>query len=117
MHTFFQEALHFDPVYPNITDASIPIARYMNGTGSAYIGNGGTTTGVDPELIPAPYRALYSPAHTNFTATAYCSSGNCTWEPYESLGVCNTCEDITDMLKATELDDQTEYQLPNGFGL
>ncbi|KAI0860094.1 hypothetical protein F4860DRAFT_515354 [Xylaria cubensis] len=118
MHTFFQEALHFEPWYTHTADASIPIARYVNGTGSAYIiGNQGSTEGVDPELLSAPYRALYSPARTNFTATAYCSTGNCTWDSYESLGICKTCQNITDKLKATKVDGMTKYQLPNGFGL
>ncbi|TRX88464.1 hypothetical protein FHL15_010654 [Xylaria flabelliformis] len=117
MHTFFQEALHFDPVYTHTADASIPIARYVNGTGSAYVVGQGSTMGVDPESLSAPYRALFSPARTNFTVTAYCSTGNCTWDPYESLGICNTCQNITDKLKATKVDGMTRYQLPNGFGL
>ncbi|KAI0109699.1 hypothetical protein GGR51DRAFT_569932 [Nemania sp. FL0031] len=119
MHTFFQEALHFEAVYTDTGHASIPIARYVNGTASAPIaGTGGSTSDVDPELLLAPYRALYSPVYTKFTTTAYCSTGNCTWDqPYESLGICNTCQNITDKLNAIVVDDHTEYQLPNGFGL
>ncbi|KAI0184134.1 hypothetical protein EV127DRAFT_375510 [Xylaria flabelliformis] len=117
MHTFFQEALHFEPWYTHTADASMPIARYVNGTGAAFLIGKGSTTGVDPESLSAPYRALYSPARTNFTATAYCSTGNCTWDSYESLGICKTCQNITDKLKATKVDGMTKYQLPNGFGL
>ncbi|KAI0975725.1 hypothetical protein F4678DRAFT_457078 [Xylaria arbuscula] len=41
MHTFFQEELSFDAVYSHNMDAFIPIARYINGTRSKYVGNGG----------------------------------------------------------------------------
>lgn len=37
-----------------------------------------------------------------------CPSSNCTWEPYETLGVCSKCEDVADMLEfgclSTRLD-------------
>lgn len=126
--TFVQQALDYDTVYPVSGSALMPIARFMNGVGSAPIGHGGTTTGVDSVLTSAPYLAFYSPAGTNFTATAHCSTGNCTWSSYQTLGFCNTCKNLTSQLKREKLhiipDNLKDeayitntYVLPNGFGL
>ncbi|GFP55948.1 hypothetical protein TASIC1_0006011800 [Trichoderma asperellum] len=126
--TFVQQALDYDTIYPVSGSALIPIARYMNGVGSVSIGNGGTEDGVDSVLTSAPYLAFYSPIGTNFTATAHCSTGNCTWSSYQTLGFCNTCKNITSQLKrkkirivphklTDEAYDTDVYTLPNGFGL
>lgn len=106
----------------------MPIARYMNGVGSAPIGNDASQEGVDSVLTSAPYLAFYSPIGTNFTATAHCSTGNCTWSSYQTLGFCNTCKNLTSQLKRKririiphdlkdEAYDTDIYTLPNGFGL
>ncbi|EHK44810.1 hypothetical protein TRIATDRAFT_39771 [Trichoderma atroviride IMI 206040] len=128
--TFVQQALDYDTIYPASGSGSalMPIARFMNGVGSAPIANGGTTDGVDSVLTSAPYLAFYSPPGTNFTATAHCSTGNCTWSSYQTLGVCNTCKNLTSQLKRKKLriipDNLKDeayttdtYTLPNGFGL
>ncbi|KAH8812616.1 hypothetical protein F5884DRAFT_843803 [Xylogone sp. PMI_703] len=129
-NTFFQQALNYGIVYPYSDDASIPIAQYMNGTGTASIGNRGSVGGVDTTLPAAPYIALFSPPHTPFTAaaTTRCGTGNCTWDSYQTLSICNTCENLTSKLKMTKVHIVTDnavntsyntdyYTLPNGFGL
>ncbi|KAM0451948.1 hypothetical protein ACHAPV_009763 [Trichoderma viride] len=128
--TFVQQALDYDTIYPasGSESALMPIARFMNGVGSAPLGNGGTTEGVDSVLTSAPYLAFYNPPGTNFTATAHCSTGNCTWSSYQTLGFCNTCKNLTSQLKRKKLhiipDNLTDetyitntYVMPNGFGL
>ncbi|KAK2763923.1 hypothetical protein FQN54_009542 [Arachnomyces sp. PD_36] len=126
--TFFQQALKYDTIYPHSDDALMPITQYMNGTGTAPIGGVGSASGVDIELLSAPYVALFSPPDTDFTATAHCGTGNCTWEPYQTLGICNTCEDLTAKLEITKerivphdneglAYNTNYYRLPNGFGL
>jgi len=55
----------------------------------------------------------------------YCSTGNCTWTNYSSLGVCSRCADITTKLNKTctshvaDLKNATgcDINLPNGFAL
>lgn len=102
----------------------------MNGTGNAItsIEEGTGTGGVDNSMIPALYQGLFSNAKTNFSATARCSTGNCTWPLYQNLAICNTCADLTSQLKMNkvhvkppnEVDDTYDtdfYTLPNGFGL
>ena len=36
-----------------------------------------------------------------------CSSGNCSWDPYQSLAVCHQCVDISDQI---QIDDSCFYQ-------
>lgn len=129
INTFTQQCLKYDTIYPYTDEAYMPIAQFMNGTGYAPIGNGGTESGVDTEVLLAPYLALYSPLHTNFTAgsTARCGSNNCTWDSYQTLGLRSTCQDLSSNLNMTKVymapyDDPFTYNtdyytLPNGFGL
>ncbi|KAL7897414.1 hypothetical protein HDV63DRAFT_368154 [Trichoderma sp. SZMC 28014] len=130
--TFVQQALNYDTIYPVSGSALMPVAQFMKGVGSAPLASGGTVPGtiegVDSVLTSAPYVAFYSPPGTNFTATAHCSTGNCTWSSYQTLGFCNTCKNITSHLKRKRIrivpDNLTDeayytdtYILPNGFGL
>jgi hypothetical protein len=128
--TFVQQALDYDTIYPVSQGGSalMPIAQFINGTGEAATQDGGSTANVDSVLTSAPYLAFYSPAGTNFTATAHCSTGNCTWSSYQTLGFCNTCKNLTSQLKMNKLrivpdglKDEAyttdTYTLPNGFGL
>lgn len=126
--TFVQQALDYDTIYPVSGTALMPTAQFMNGVGQATINNVASTTGVDTVLTSAPYLAFYSPAGTNFTATVQCSTGNCTWSSYQTLGFCNTCKNLTSQLKRSKIHivphhlkdeayDTNVYTLPNGFGL
>lgn len=56
----------------------------------------------------------------------FCSTGNCTWEGYSSLGVCSRCSDLTSELTKhcvhkPEIDPPgvigCDVSLPNGFSL
>ncbi|KAL7928955.1 hypothetical protein V8C35DRAFT_207509 [Trichoderma chlorosporum] len=126
--TFVQQALNYDTIYTASGSASIPIAQYMNGTGSVPYENGATMNDIDTEFNSAAYLAFFNPPATNFTATAHCSTGNCTWNSYQTLGFCNTCKNLSRQLKRDKIrivphsltDEAYEtntYTLPNGFGL
>ena len=69
--------------------------------------------------------------------TTSCPSGNCTWPPYTSLGVCSKCTDLSSQLTRSDKVDYpqgwyfpavaqdsaptpenlTSYQLPNGLSI
>jgi hypothetical protein len=122
--TFVQQALKYETRYLNSGEALIPTAKYMNGTGRAQLSNQDSTeSGIDPEVLSASYVGLFSPLNTTYTASAHCSTGNCTWESYQTLAVCNTCVNLTSRLNMTKVlikvrDDFSYYTdyytLPNG---
>lgn len=68
-----------------------------------------------------------SSLYFRFNVTASCSSGNCTWPPYQTLGVCSSCADLTERIKRTTSSDPATYHsqypapyryyLPTGFEL
>lgn len=85
------------------------------------------TDNFDTALQFAPYKAIYSPLRTNFTATATCDTSNCTWQSFETLAVCNTCVNLSSQLDKSRVEISAPikaydlytnyYTLPNGFSL
>ncbi|KAL4807997.1 hypothetical protein BDV18DRAFT_167820 [Aspergillus unguis] len=68
----------------------------------------------------AIYSGIYQSQSPNSDAVlASCPTGNCTFAPYQSLGFCSRCMNITDSLQVnkTSFGTLTEYNytLPNGF--
>ena len=65
------------------------------------------------------------------TTTAVCSSGNCTWPQFQTLGVCNRCEDVSSLIQKTEIANpewtsdagknipkrEPSWHLPNGLSV
>jgi hypothetical protein len=127
--TCVQQALVYDTIYVSTSDAFVSTAKYMNGTGTAQLsGTQGSTNGVDAEVQAAAYIGLFSPVLANFTVSAQCNTGNCTWDPYRTLAICNTCADLTSSLNRIkvqlEIDNDPKnvyhtdyYTLPNGVVL
>jgi hypothetical protein len=138
--TFFQQAISYETLYFTTNDASMPIAQYMIGSGpsGSYLDQESQdgpeidiqidiqiSDRVDVELLPSPYFAFFSPPQTSFTAKAYCGTNNCTWN-YTTLGICNTCKDISYQLQSSSSssivygysgENIFNWSLPNGFGL
>lgn len=90
------------------------------------------TEGSGPGLNTLPLRTLGVLYSGFFQANGYnskslamsCPTGNCTFEPYQSLGVCSRCADITEFLHRSERDQVVlgmghypylYYTLPNGL--
>ncbi|KAF2742949.1 hypothetical protein M011DRAFT_462072 [Sporormia fimetaria CBS 119925] len=131
--TFAQQGLDYVTVYPFTNEATIPVAHYLNSTGIAQLGDGTSVMGVPNELLSSPYTAFFRNLGTGGDGTTFigerCSTGNRTWEFYQSLGICSRCEDLSGQLNATELYlehtpdmpplywNPFNYSLPNGFTL
>ncbi|KAI9041824.1 DUF3176 domain-containing protein [Aspergillus affinis] len=68
----------------------------------------------------AIYTGLFQSAspHSN-AVTLSCPTGNCTFDPYQSLGICTRCANITDQLANSSNSFGTlmqyDFKLPNGF--
>ncbi|KAK8055635.1 hypothetical protein PG993_000862 [Apiospora rasikravindrae] len=116
--TCFQQTLRYHTVYTISNDASVPLARHINITDPTMIEvDHMYTMGFISRLAPDPYVALFSPPHTKFTAKAHCGTGNCTWESYETLAICNKCKNISSNLAKNKHSLFNGYTLNNGFGL
>ncbi|GIZ46954.1 hypothetical protein CKM354_001005600 [Cercospora kikuchii] len=110
MEPFVQQVMSYDTVTFNDTSVkgSFSTARvYDTGlsatTGGRVLPNGAMTSAISrrdgaPDLVVAG--AIYKGIFGNmYKAPIDCLSGNCTWTPLESLGVCSSCVDVTSMVK------------------
>lgn len=76
-----------------------------------------------PDIVTASfYRGLYftgnlsDPVSRNsFQQRPSCSTGNCTFDEFDSLAICDECANITDRLTKTTNSSGTFWALPNGF--
>lgn len=126
-----QQLVKYGSEFTNEGGAEVPVARLLNGSdffefvGYPQAGE----SGIDSQMISAAYTGLYSPIPGTFNTTATCTSGNCTWAPYYTLAICNTCVNLTSQIKSDTFDNHfgskdmpfttstTQYTLPNGFRL
>jgi hypothetical protein len=72
----------------------------------------------------AAYSGFFSPMESKFNVTSHCPSGNCTWPPFQSLGVCGSCEDLTPRIERLPIAPESfsgggpsNFRLPNGFSM
>ncbi|KAI0008729.1 hypothetical protein F4779DRAFT_628306 [Xylariaceae sp. FL0662B] len=82
------------------SDEGANVNRALNYTG-ALPGNN-TSTGFVPvlPLKSAVYNGLFAENGRPGAALSFeCRSGNCTWDPYETLGVCHECVDLTPFIE------------------
>jgi hypothetical protein len=85
--------------------------RLVNGT------SGGATTN---RALIAPLELLGEDAHRivytgqfsdSLDLTPTCPSGNCTWEPFRSVGICSACEDIHPLPRSAVPQEASTYPL------
>lgn len=98
--------------------ASIPIA-YDYGS----VGVGGFLA-ANVTMKAAAYGGFFNPLDFAFNVTSNCPSGNCTWPPFQSLGVCSSCEDLTRQIERKPIEPNyfngggpSNFALPNGFNM
>jgi hypothetical protein len=72
----------------------------------------------------AAYAGVVSPLDSTFNMTSSCPSGNCTWPPFQTLGVCSSCTNLTDQIKEVFIAPEffngagpANFYLPNGSNL
>ncbi|KAI1427205.1 hypothetical protein F5Y12DRAFT_792944 [Xylaria sp. FL1777] len=101
---------------------SASVSRALNYTGALP----GTTspTGFVPilPLKSAVYNGLFAENGRPGAALAFeCQSGNCTWDHYDTLGVCAKCVDLTPFIQAYcatgKPSDDCGWQVPQGAKL
>jgi hypothetical protein len=96
--------------------AYLPVAYDYGSTGV-----GGFFT-ANLTMKAAAYAGFFSPLNSTFNVTSYCPSGNCTWPPFQSLGVCSSCENLTNQIERIPIAPEhfngggpSNFALPNGF--
>ena len=75
---------------------------------------------VDQGISTAIVKGLISQVANSSTVTPSCSTGNCTFQGYKSLGISSDCQDITDTLEIECSDISYEsctYKLNSGIGI
>ncbi|EMC98955.1 hypothetical protein BAUCODRAFT_22266 [Baudoinia panamericana UAMH 10762] len=129
--TFVQQTVKTPTFYPCEATARIPIARTLNSTGLYQLPDEPdlSSWGLDASMMAAAYTGIYSPTNATFGVAGACPSGNCSWPPFQTLAVCNTCANLTSQLKRStetmtyglpgnyEKKSTYVYSLPSGFEL
>ncbi|KAH8651553.1 hypothetical protein BGZ60DRAFT_569190 [Tricladium varicosporioides] len=112
---FTQQTLQYYPCSikaPELS-ATIPIANNFTTSGQ-YMGlsNAGVEYTLDNNVQNAIIAGFYQPNGSQVTFN--CPTGNCTIpNSYWSLGVCNTCKDVSDQLTKSCDNHDTYYDLAN----
>lgn len=95
---FFQQTVAYPERYV-IANASGLLPRVMTYGNSelplTINGNHAITPDILLEAAVEPF--LYGNG-ADVTFDFYCPTGNCTWDPFESLAVCGSCTDVSDLL-------------------
>ncbi|KAJ9613503.1 hypothetical protein H2200_003445 [Cladophialophora chaetospira] len=98
-------------------------ARAQNYTVVRGLGLGAQNFGIpDPTMKSAIYTGLFlNDNDTIPSLVPTCSTGNCTWPTYLTLGLCARVADVTNLLEYRCNDTSTikecNYTLPNGLSL
>ena len=64
-------------------------------------------------MLGAVYTGIFDTANT-FDVNPVCPTGNCTWTPYASLGVCSKCVDLTSTISRSCSTYEQPIQNSNG---
>ncbi|KAI0913053.1 hypothetical protein F4823DRAFT_103363 [Ustulina deusta] len=101
---------------------SASVSRALNYTGA--LPGKTSSTGFVPilPLKSAVYNGLFAENGRPGAALAFeCQSGNCTWDPYDTLGVCAQCVDLTPFIQEYcgpgATSDGCGWQVPQGAKL
>ncbi|KAH0432167.1 hypothetical protein CcaCcLH18_06665 [Colletotrichum camelliae] len=82
------------------------------------------TTSIPPSMEGAIMSGFYkSPEELRLETLFQCSSGNCTFDPFVTLGICHRCKDVTPNLSRMPgsydelMNAITEYRTPMSLGI
>lgn len=69
----------------------------------------------EEDVVGAIYAGVWT---TDFRLDPTCPSGNCTWPPFQSIGWCSQCEDITSqatLANCTDIPEDTDMTEPHVY--
>ncbi|ODM19713.1 hypothetical protein SI65_04699 [Aspergillus cristatus] len=112
-------ALAFEAFMQQIV--SYPVRQVDDHTGQAVAKRNEYLFGLDSyydreeDVVGAIYAGVWT---TGFKLDPTCPSGNCTWPPFQSLGWCSQCEDITSkatLANCTDIPESTNMTEPHVY--
>lgn len=116
VNPFMQQLIRYRFRDIELGTASLPVAYDYGSTGV------GGFFAANITMKAAAYSGFFSPVDSTFNVTSHCPSGNCTWPPFQSLGVCGSCEDLTPLIETIPIAPEyfpgggpANFKLPNGF--
>lgn len=112
-------ALAFEAFMQQIV--SYPVRQVDDDTGQAiakrneYLFDSESYDDYEEDVVNAIYAGVWT---TDFRLDPICPSGNCTWPPFQSLGWCSQCEDVTSqatLANCTDIPDDTDMTEPHVY--
>jgi hypothetical protein len=110
MDPFFQQVAQY-PEHWRLQPGTGTIPRAIGytpaGAGKDFRRDTGENLGLDQGILSVAYRYFFNNGTTPVTfgqgvraeVPVSCPNSNCTWPPYETLGICSSCTDVTDRLE------------------
>ncbi|KAF2673192.1 hypothetical protein BT63DRAFT_475737 [Microthyrium microscopicum] len=95
---FFQQIVQFPTVWIVSGDATLARTIYYNPVPNEYYVQDDTVYSPDPTTDSAVEPLIWSTGNPQQVRSS-CPSRRCTFEPFESLGVCSSCIELPDLLK------------------
>jgi hypothetical protein len=109
---FFQQVIAYPPVWINSTiTATVPRATTYEAQDAISHFNS-TSRLFAPRDLEAFTEGVFFNTGSLPALDVTCSTSNCTWEPFDTLGICSQCVDISKELKYDCLTSVAEW-LPN----
>ena len=95
---FFQQIVNYERVFIAMDmNATLPRAINYRSIGNTIV-NGIDSIGPDDAMEQVINPHFYANGTTT-SLRSYCPTSNCTWEPFESLAVCSTCQPVENLLQ------------------
>lgn len=95
---FFQQIVSYPERYVAVdANGTLPRVITYGNSQEPYTQNGEERVDGD-ELLAAAVNPFLFGNGTDINFNVFCPTGNCTWAPYESLAVCGSCADVSQLL-------------------
>lgn len=118
---FVQQIIRYETHSVNINTVSIPIAISYDPLDCADSAEECTDVTLSMKAAIMNAALDIGANSTDFDIAPNCPTGNCTWEPYQSLAVCSKCADLRGQLDSIPIQvgghAAINWTLPNGMYL
>jgi hypothetical protein len=96
---FFQQLISFPQRGTNFGTSTVKRSVNFQVLGDYGIGDGGQNMSYEDAILYTPTKYVTQGYDDPSQISGLCPSSNCEWPPFQTLGVCNSCQDISDLLE------------------